>query len=168
VTSYQNSIDRKTNFLCKLFEQEVGGLNKNLNYISHLKTSISIAKKQAMETQHNIKDMKEQLELELERERNKKLDAIYVSPLAQESRKRTMSQFMPSFENILASSSSEDSHTQGAPSSASMQLSRATGSSVQLSESQVTVNVDVEDSSTTNSTSTSTSTDNTAKSDSST
>jgi predicted ATP-grasp superfamily ATP-dependent carboligase len=47
-------------------------LKKNLNYISHLKTSISILEKQAMETQHNIEDMKEQLELELERERNEK------------------------------------------------------------------------------------------------
>ncbi len=153
MTLYQNSIDRKTEYLFKLLEQEDWGSNKNLNYISHLKTSISILKKQAMEAKHNIEDMKEQLELELERERNEKFDEIFLSPLVHESRKRTISQFTPSFENILPNSSSEESRTQGAPSSASTQISRATGSSVELSQSQVTVNIDSEDSSVTNSTS---------------
>ncbi len=61
-----------------------------------------------------------------------------------------MSQFMPSFENILPNSSSEDSDTQGAPSSASTQVSRATGSSVDLTTSQVTVNIDTEDTTSSN------------------
>jgi hypothetical protein len=154
------SIERKTEFLVKLFEQEDAGCNKNLNFISHLNTSISIVDKQAREIQHNIEDMKEELEMELERERNAKLDAISVSPLVRENRKRNMSQFMPSFENILPSSSSEDSHMQGAPSSsASTQVSRATGSSVDLtSSSQVTVNIDTEDTTSANISSASTST----------
>jgi hypothetical protein len=86
------------------------------------------------------------------------LDAILISPLVRENRKWTMSQFMPSFKNILPNSSSKDSHIQGAPSSVSTQVSRATGSSVDLTTAQVTVNIDTEDTTSSNSSSTSTST----------
>jgi hypothetical protein len=70
--------------------------------------------------------MKEEPELEFERQRGKQLDACKISPLVCENLKRKMSLFMPSFNNILTNSSSDRSATQGAPFSASTHVSIAT------------------------------------------